>query len=208
MPRCLIEEDGENVTVLRGEQQRPRLKDSSVDAGSDDGRLAAREVHRDDVALGGVAPFRRSDEERAIATRKCRGKRDEPRRIASVQRVRDSANRLADDPAALAADIKTLALIAVNFPTFKDGRGYSTAYLLRTRYSYTGELRAVGDIQRDQLFYLHRVGFNAFAVREDKDIEAALKSLNDFSNVYQASVVQSSPLFRRREADLQGASTA
>ncbi len=118
----------------------------------------------------------------------------------------------ADDPGALAADIKTLPLIAVNFPTFKDGRGYSTAYLLRTRYGYTGELRAVGDIQRDQLFYLHRVGFNAFAVREgkgkDKDIEAALKSLNDFSNVYQASVVQSSPLFRRREAALNAASAS
>ena len=116
----------------------------------------------------------------------------------------------ADDPGALAAEIKTLPLIAVNFPTFKDGRGYSTAYLLRTRYGYTGELRAVGDIQRDQLFYLHRVGFNAFAVREGKgkDIEAALKSLNDFSNVYQASVVQSSPLFRRREAALNAASAA
>ncbi len=113
----------------------------------------------------------------------------------------------ADDPASLEADIKTLPLIAVNFPTFKDGRGYSTAYLLRTRYGYTGELRAIGDIQRDQLFYLHRVGFNALAVREDKDIEAALKSLNDFSNVYQASVVQSSPLFRRREAELSAAST-
>jgi len=112
----------------------------------------------------------------------------------------------ADDPGALEADIKTLPLIAVNFATFKDGRGYSTAYLLRTRYGYKGELRAIGDIQRDQLFYLHRVGFNAFAVREDKDIEAALKSLNDFSNVYQASVLQSSPLFRRREAELGAAS--
>ena len=111
----------------------------------------------------------------------------------------------ADDPAALEADIKTLPLIAVNFATFKDGRGYSTAYLLRTRYGYTGELRAIGDIQRDQLFYLYRVGFTAFAVREDKDIEAALKSLNDFSNVYQASVVQTSPLFRRREAELGAA---
>ena len=105
----------------------------------------------------------------------------------------------ADDPAALAGDINSLPIIAVHFPTFKDGRGYSTAYLLRTRYGYTGELRAIGNIQRDQLFYLQRVGFNAFAIRADKDIEAALKSLNDFSDVYQGSVVQPSPLFRRRQ---------
>jgi uncharacterized protein (DUF934 family) len=105
----------------------------------------------------------------------------------------------ADDPGALESDINSLPIIAVNFPTFKDGRGYSTAYLLRTRYGYTGELRAIGDIQRDQLFYLQRVGFNAFSIRADKDIEAALKSLNDFSDVYQGSVVQASPLFRRRQ---------
>lgn len=105
----------------------------------------------------------------------------------------------ADDPGALENDIYNLHIIAVNFPTFKDGRGYSTAYLLRTRYGYTGELRAIGDIQRDQLFYLQRVGFNAFAIRADKDIEAALKSFSDFSDVYQGSVVQTSPLFRRRQ---------
>jgi uncharacterized protein (DUF934 family) len=105
----------------------------------------------------------------------------------------------ADDPGALGSDINSLPIIAVNFPTFKYGRGYSTAYLLRTRYGYTGELRAIGDIQRDQLFYLQRVGFNAFAIRADKDIEAALKSFSDFSDVYQGSVVQASPLFRRRQ---------
>ena len=110
----------------------------------------------------------------------------------------------ADDPGVLARDINSLPIIAVNFPTFKDGRGYSAAYLLRTRYGYTGELRAIGDIQRDQLFYLKRVGFNAFAVRADKDIDAALKSFNDFSDVYQGSVVQTSPLFRRRQITASG----
>jgi len=105
----------------------------------------------------------------------------------------------ADDPGTLANDIESLPIIAVNFPTFKDGRGYSTAYLLRTRYGYKGELRAIGDIQRDQLFYLQRVGFNAFAIRADKDIDAALKSFTDFSDVYQGSVMQVSPLFRRRQ---------
>ncbi len=103
-----------------------------------------------------------------------------------------------EDPAELADDVEHLQLIAVNFPTFKDGRGYSIAYLLRNRYGYTGELRAVGDVLRDQLFYMHRVGFNSFAVRADKDIDDAVKALNDFSEVYQASTDQPEPLFRRR----------
>jgi uncharacterized protein (DUF934 family) len=109
-----------------------------------------------------------------------------------------------EDPAALADDVGKLALIAVNFPKFADGRGYSAAYLLRTRYGFTKELRAIGDILRDQLFYLKRVGFNAFAVRTDKSIEDALNALNDFSETYQASVDQPVPLFRRRSALLAG----
>ena len=68
---------------------------------------------------------------------------------------------------------------------------------LRTRLHYTGELRAVGDVLRDQLFYLQRVGFNAFATREDRSIQDALKGLTDFSDVYQTSWDQKTPLFRR-----------
>ena len=105
-----------------------------------------------------------------------------------------------EDPAELAEDVDHLQLIAVNFPTFKDGRGYSIAYSLRNRYGYTGELRAIGDVLRDQMFYMQRVGFNAFQVRADKDIHDAVKALHDFSNVYQASTDQSEPLFRRRGA--------
>lgn len=105
-----------------------------------------------------------------------------------------------EDPADLADDVNHLQLIAVNFPTFKDGRGYSIAYLLRNRYGYTGELRAIGDVLRDQLFYMHRVGFNSFQLRADKDINDALKALNDFSESYQASTDQPEPLFRRRGA--------
>jgi uncharacterized protein (DUF934 family) len=103
-----------------------------------------------------------------------------------------------EDPAELADDVEHLQLIAVNFPTFKDGRGYSIAYALRNRYGYSGELRAIGDVLRDQMFYMQRVGFNAFAVRADKDIHDALKSLSDFSESYQASTDQPQPLFRRR----------
>lgn len=110
----------------------------------------------------------------------------------------------ADDPAALAQDVARLPVIAVDFPAFADGRGYSTARLLRERYDYRGELRAMGDVQRDQLSYLVQVGFDAFAVREDRDIAAALASLADFSDGYQATHVRT-PWFRRRAA--QGAAS-
>jgi uncharacterized protein (DUF934 family) len=97
----------------------------------------------------------------------------------------------------LQADIEKFSVIAVNFPKFADGRGYSIAYHLRTRLGFRGELRAIGDVLRDQLFYMQRVGFDAFAVRADKDIHEALHSLSDFSLIYQASVDDAQPLFRR-----------
>ncbi|MDP3785756.1 MAG: DUF934 domain-containing protein [Undibacterium sp.] len=99
----------------------------------------------------------------------------------------------------LGDDIHHFALIAIDFPKFADGRGYSIAYNLRTRFGYTGELRAIGDVLRDQLFYMQRVGFNSFAVRADKDINDALKGLSDFSESYQTSVDEKQPLFRRTE---------
>lgn len=97
----------------------------------------------------------------------------------------------------LKEDIASLSLIAVDFPAFSDGRGYSIAFNLRTRLGYDGEIRAIGDVLRDQLFYMQRVGFNAFATREDRSIEDALKGLTDFSDVYQTSWDQKTPLYRR-----------
>ena len=91
------------------------------------------------------------------------------------------------DPAEIAGAIDAFAVIAVNFPKFADGRGYSIATLLRTRYGFKRELRAMGDVLRDQLFYMQRVGFNAFVVRPDKDIHDALKAFDDFSGAYQGS---------------------
>ncbi len=105
-----------------------------------------------------------------------------------------------DDPAALAGDVGGLPLIAVDFPLFTDGRGYSTGRLLREKFGYTGELRAIGDILRDQLYYLHACGFNAFAVRADRDLADALKGLTDFSDNYQSTFDRPVPLFRRRGA--------
>lgn len=99
--------------------------------------------------------------------------------------------------AALMPHLDEIALVAVNFPVFSDGRGFSYARELRER-GYEGELRAVGDIIRDQITYLRRVGFNAFQPEDQSSLEAALQSLADFSEFYQASIDQPLPLFRRR----------
>ncbi len=98
----------------------------------------------------------------------------------------------------LGDESRLLPLVAVNFPTFMDGRGFSTARLLRERYGFTGELRAIGGVIRDQLFYLKRCGFNAFQLADETTLEAALASLSDFSETYQAATDQPLPLFRRR----------
>jgi uncharacterized protein (DUF934 family) len=100
-------------------------------------------------------------------------------------------------PEELKDELGHFKVVAVDFPKFADGRGYSIAYNLRARLGYTGELRAIGDVLRDQLFLMQRVGFDAFAVREDKNIHDALKGLTDFSEVYSNSWDQKSPLFRR-----------
>ena len=105
-----------------------------------------------------------------------------------------------DDPALLAEDVGALPLIAVDFPKFTDGRGYSIAQSLRRKHGFTGELRAIGDVLRDQLHYLRSCGFDAFALRADRSLEDALKAFADFSDGYQSSVAQPAPLFRRRGA--------
>lgn len=104
----------------------------------------------------------------------------------------------ADEVEQLADDVAQLPLIAVNFPVFTDGRGFSSGRLLRERFGFRGELRATGDVFKDTMFYLKRCGFNAFAVRADKDIAEAMRGLDDFSETYQAAVDQPVPLFRRR----------
>ncbi|MDZ5435882.1 DUF934 domain-containing protein [Pseudomonas fluorescens] len=91
-----------------------------------------------------------------------------------------------------------LPLIALDFPSFRDGRAYSQAYLLRTRLGWTGELRAIGDVLRDQLSHMRQCGFDSFAVREDKSAEDALKGLAGMSVLYGRSVIEPRPLFRRR----------
>lgn len=105
-----------------------------------------------------------------------------------------------DEPAGLADDLRLFGVIAVDFPRFTDGRGYSLGRLLRERYGWRGEMRAVGDIQRDQLFYLARCGFDAFVLREGEDVPIALAAFQDFSERYQGAVDEPLPLFHRRHA--------
>src|SRR6185503_17398024 len=103
-----------------------------------------------------------------------------------------------DDPAVVAAAVGLARVIAVNFPKFGDGRGYSIGRLLRERYGYKGELRAVGWVVRDHLLYMENCGFDAFLLREGADAEEALTGFQDFSESYQATVTKPLPLFRRR----------
>lgn len=99
----------------------------------------------------------------------------------------------------IAGDLAHFAVIAVNFPKFVDGRGYSTASLLRQRYGYSGELRAVGDVLHDQLFFMQRVGFDAFALKDGKNAAHAIEQgFAPFGDAYQVSTTQPQPYFRRR----------
>lgn len=92
-----------------------------------------------------------------------------------------SAERVDD----IVADVKEFELIALDFPTFRDGRPYSTARLLRERHGFAGELRAVGDVSRDQFLFLHRCGFNAFQVTGGGALEAWLRAVSEISIWYQ-----------------------
>jgi uncharacterized protein (DUF934 family) len=95
-------------------------------------------------------------------------------------------------------DLKHFSIIALDFPAFKDGRSYTHARLLRDRYAYKGDLRAVGDVLRDQLFFMHRCGIDSYEVREDRDAEEALKGLEDFTVRYQAAADDAVPIYKLR----------
>jgi uncharacterized protein (DUF934 family) len=103
-----------------------------------------------------------------------------------------------DDPALLAGALGGARVIAVHFPKFGDGRGFSIGRLLRERYGFKGELRAVGEVGRDHLYMLAQCGFDAFELREGEDAQEALAAFGDYSENYQATVARPQPLFRRR----------
>ncbi|CAA9892242.1 conserved hypothetical protein [Candidatus Methylobacter favarea] len=94
----------------------------------------------------------------------------------------------ADSVEDFAADLKDLQLIELDFPAFADGRIFSHAWLLRGRYNYQGEIRATGHYLPDQVFYLSRVGVNAFSPEKTEDLPVTLANLDDFSVKYQTSI--------------------
>jgi len=103
-------------------------------------------------------------------------------------------DRIAD----IVNDLDKFSLIALDFPLFKDGRCYSHARLLRDRYGYKGDIRAVGDVLRDQLFFMKRCGISSFHIRSDKDIADALNSFKDFSVKYQTAADRAPPVYKLR----------
>jgi uncharacterized protein (DUF934 family) len=124
--------------------------------------------------------------------------------LENKKALTDSSKKIAvwldcDETAEMIADdLADLNLIALNFPAFTDGRSYSTATKLRQHYNYTGELRAIGDILRDQLTFLKRCGFDSFDVSDDVKEADALGAFEDFTENYQSTVEKTEPLFRRR----------
>lgn len=108
-------------------------------------------------------------------------------RIPSDLRVEDVAQHASAFP-----------VIAIEFPRFVDGRGYSIARLLRERYGYRGELRAVGNVLRDQLLAMARCGFSALEVDPSKKLEDVLSAFDDFTVRYQPAADEKLPLWKRQ----------
>ena len=128
-----------------------------------------------------------------------RARKDElaPRVAAGEIGVWLESFELVEDLAAALDDINALPVIAYDFPKFVDGRGFSAAVLLRSRYGYKNELRAIGDVLRDKLYFMQRCGFDAYAIRADRSAEDALASLRDFSEPYHC-LLYTSPSPRDR----------
>ena len=105
-----------------------------------------------------------------------------------------------EDPNDLSEDLNKIDTIVLPFVTYVDGRSYSHAHKLRTQFNFSGEIRAVGDVHYDQLDFLNRVGCDAFELPDDENQEAALKALEEYSEVYQPSADEGRLIFSRRRA--------
>jgi uncharacterized protein (DUF934 family) len=108
------------------------------------------------------------------------------------------------DVAELAPHLDRLALVALVFPSFRDGRAYSQARLLRERYAYGGEMRATGQVLRDQFVLLARAGFDAFEVAKDADARAFSEAVARYSVFYQPVGTNTTPILQRRLAARRG----
>jgi uncharacterized protein (DUF934 family) len=129
-------------------------------------------------------------------------------REALIRRAGPLGLRLKSDqpPSAVAGDLGRFALVALEFPKFTDGRGYSYARLLRERFGYRGEVRAVGNVLRDQFLFMHRCGFDAFEVPAH-DVDVWIGALNEITVAYQPASDDRAPAWRlrHRPAALSGA---
>lgn len=104
----------------------------------------------------------------------------------------------ADSIESILGDLGRFGVIVFDMAHFTDGRVFTQARLLRERHGYQGELRARGDFLRDQMFFLHRMGVNAFEFPEDTDLDDRLVAFREFSVTYQAGADEPLPLYRRR----------
>jgi uncharacterized protein (DUF934 family) len=132
--------------------------------------------------------------------------------IISFERWRDHKDALArhngplgirmksdQPPTLIADDVHRFDLIALEFPTLGDGRAYSYARLLRDRHKFKGEIRAVGDVYKDQLFFMQRCGFSSFELPPGRDPENALGALRSYSVVYAPASDGAKPAYQQRE---------
>lgn len=105
-----------------------------------------------------------------------------------------------EDVEALAADLPRIALVALEFPKWVDGRAYSQAHVLRARLRYAGEVRATGDVLVDMMPLLQRTGFDAVVLKDGQRQASAERALGFFSSYYQGDVLQPQPPFAREAA--------
>jgi len=123
------------------------------------------------------------DEKGVIVTlARFQGERDNLFAHRTLVGVRLASN---ENPVVLKADLPRLAVIVLEFPKFRDGRAFSWARMLRTRFGYKGEIRATGDFLFDQIAFMARVGFDAFEVRQDFTLEDFHRALTEISHPYQ-----------------------
>jgi uncharacterized protein (DUF934 family) len=102
------------------------------------------------------------------------------------------------EPDDIAPYLGELSLVAIRFPSFNDGRALSLAVLLRTRFGFEGELRAIGAVHEDLIHYMRRCGFDSYLLREGAVVEVAQRSFRALDDAYQGSVMDPQPRFRRR----------
>ncbi len=106
---------------------------------------------------------------------------------------------LTNDAPALGAEVSSADIVVLDFPTFKDGRAYTQARQLREQAGFTGDLRATGDIIRDQILYMVRCGFTSFEVAPAADVEGLNAALAEFSDFYQPAADVAMPVWMRRQ---------